>query len=241
MWDQLPPTCSSYAAMNTAWFTGSVAPKNEMKHPQIHYSRTLVLRILWLSFSQQRLRWYGHLQHATSCMKSVTDWAIPSTRQWGRPFDRLMAKHKTAVTPLLTHWSYWSLVPSDWNLVRKCEVWLEIVTCRALTRKTDTWRASVWCSLGSFSASCSEWAKDRKRTLVLLIPLNGTRTTPYWTWNGHDEDMNDWPVLILLQLSTWLDALPVLSLSVTDCLSACLSLMSCPQARISPLKLHPIN
>ena len=61
-----------------------------------------------------------------------------STRQWGRPLDRLMAKHKTAVTPLLTHWSYWSLVLSDWDLVRKCEVWLEIVTCRALTRKTET-------------------------------------------------------------------------------------------------------
>ena len=36
--------------------------------------------------------------------------------------------------------------------------------------------------------------------------------------NGHDEDMNDWPVLFLLQLSMRLAAFPVL-LSVTDCAS----------------------
>ena len=40
---------------------------------------TLVLRC-------RRLRWYGHVQWATSCIKSITNFQIPSTRKKGSPW-----------------------------------------------------------------------------------------------------------------------------------------------------------
>ena len=46
--------------------------------------------------------------------------------------------------------------------------------------------------------------------------------TARYSKNGHDEDMNDWPVLFLLQLSMRLAAFPVL-LSVTDCAASVLA------------------
>ena len=226
--------------MNTTWSTGSVAAKNEVKHPQIHYSRNMVLRILWLSFSQQRLRWYGHLQYAMSCIKSITDLAIPSTRQWGRPLDRSVVRRKTAVTPLLTHWNHCSLVISHRDVVRKCEDWCQrlwpvwhwhggpvcdAVWARFLSLAQSKLRlCSANHRAGYFSNLACDWLSivwvySKQKTtqnVMLLIPLNGTQTAHY-SKNGLDEDMNDWPVLFLLQLSTRLAALPVLSLTVTVC------------------------
>ena len=39
---------------------------------------TLVLRCQWL-------RWYGHVQRAMSCIKSITNFTFSSTRKKGRP------------------------------------------------------------------------------------------------------------------------------------------------------------
>ena len=33
----------------------------------------------------RRLRWYGHVQHATSCINSITRLGLPGTRNRGRP------------------------------------------------------------------------------------------------------------------------------------------------------------
>ena len=33
----------------------------------------------------QRLRWYGHVQRATSCINSITRLGVPGTRDRGRP------------------------------------------------------------------------------------------------------------------------------------------------------------
>ena len=63
---------------------------------------TVVLRSRWL-------RWYGHVQHATSCIKSVTDLPIPNTIGWERPkrhgmnAQRLMSVHVFVAWLPLTH------------------------------------------------------------------------------------------------------------------------------------------
>ena len=58
--DQTPLACSSSAAMTAPWSAGTVAPKTEMKHPQLHYYRLVIVDITAVLRSR-RLRWYGHL------------------------------------------------------------------------------------------------------------------------------------------------------------------------------------
>ena len=44
--DRIPLTCNGSATRTAPWSTGFVAPKTEMKHPLLHWSRDLALRIL---------------------------------------------------------------------------------------------------------------------------------------------------------------------------------------------------
>ena len=65
---------------------GSVASKTETKHPQLHYDRNLLdIKDVTSVLRRWRLRWYGHVQLATSFIKSITNFQIPGTRKKGRP------------------------------------------------------------------------------------------------------------------------------------------------------------
>ena len=63
-----------------AWSAGTVAPKSEMKHPQPHYLKKLGIKDITAVLRGGRLWWYGHVQRATSCIKSVTNLPLPGPR-----------------------------------------------------------------------------------------------------------------------------------------------------------------
>ena len=96
--------------MTAPWSAASVAPTPKMKQPRFHYSGNFTLRILGQFFAVGGLDGL-HVQRTTSCIKPVTDFAIPvSRRRW---------KHRKTLSECLK---------SDVNNV----AWL------ALTQKTDT-------------------------------------------------------------------------------------------------------
>ena len=79
---QTPENCIGFIAVAIPRSAGSVTPKTETKHPQLQYYRNLPLRILWQSFT---VGGSDGMASATSCIKSVTDFLIPSTRKQIRP------------------------------------------------------------------------------------------------------------------------------------------------------------
>ena len=119
--------------------------KDQDETPSASLQQKLDIEDITLVLRCQQLRWYGHVQRTTSCIKSVPNFNIPGTRKKGRP------------------WKTWSeCAKTDVNMCGLAGV-------DPLDR--DAWRISVWHSL------------------VLPIPLNGTRTTPQskmdtagWTW-----------------------------------------------------------
>ena len=79
----------------------------------------------------RRLRWYGHVQRATSCINSITRLELPGTRERGRP-------RKT--------WSWSAFVRNDITICN-----LEGVN--PLDR--NSWRTSVRCCLPGVRDNCS--------------------------------------------------------------------------------------
>ena len=76
--DQITPNCSGSATMTVSWAGGSVA-SNETPSASLLQKLgiediTPVLRCRWL-------RWYGHVQRATSYIKSIINFMIPGSRK----------------------------------------------------------------------------------------------------------------------------------------------------------------
>jgi len=61
---------------------------------KIYLFLTLVTAVL----RTRRLRWYGHVQRATSCINSITRLGLPGTRDRGRPRKTWSACVRTDMT-----------------------------------------------------------------------------------------------------------------------------------------------
>ena len=64
------------------WICGT---KVRDRTPSVSLLKKLGIEDIMAVLSCRRLRWHGHVQRATSCIKAVTDLAIPGTRPKGRP------------------------------------------------------------------------------------------------------------------------------------------------------------
>ena len=118
--------CSMVAKreLTVPWSVGSVASNTETKYHQFHYLGNLVSRMSHRSFAVGGSDgWYGHVQRATSCIKSITNFLIPGTKKKGRP-------RKT-----------WTWLECEKTDVNKCG----LAGVDPLDR--DAWRASVRHSL----------------------------------------------------------------------------------------------
>ena len=64
------------------WICGT---KVRDETPSVSLLQKLGIEDIAAVLCSRRLRWYGHVQRASSCIKAVTDLAIPGTRRKGRP------------------------------------------------------------------------------------------------------------------------------------------------------------
>ena len=71
--------------MTAPWSAGSVAPKYWVETSSISLLLKLCIKDITAVLPIGRLRWYGHVQCARSCIKSVTDLLLPGPRWEGRP------------------------------------------------------------------------------------------------------------------------------------------------------------
>ena len=85
--------------MTVPWSTGPVAPKTD-KAPSASPLQKRGIADITSVLCRQWLRWYGHVQQATSCIKSITNFPIPSTRKHGRP-------RKTWSSWMCEDWCQW--------------------------------------------------------------------------------------------------------------------------------------
>ena len=87
MWVQNNPKlrwlCRNYSIM-IHWIC--VVWKTKTKYLQLYYYRNLTSRISHRCFDVSD-SWYGHVQRAMSCIKSITNFSIPGTRKKGRPWN----------------------------------------------------------------------------------------------------------------------------------------------------------
>ena len=81
--DQITWNCSSSTAMTVPWYTGSVASKTE--RPSASLLKKLGIGDIMLVLCCRWLRRYGHVQLVKSCIKTITNFLIPSTRKQERP------------------------------------------------------------------------------------------------------------------------------------------------------------
>ena len=80
--DRMPLMFSGSATMTMRRSAGYVALKSKTKNPKL---QKLGIEDITAVLRCQQLRWSGHVQHAASCIKSVTDLVIPYTRRRVRP------------------------------------------------------------------------------------------------------------------------------------------------------------
>ena len=80
-WSQAP-LCSGSAAMTVPWSVRSVAPKT--KNTTSFTTTKLGIVDVMAVLRNRRLKWYGHVQRATSFIKYFTGLPILSTRGRGR-------------------------------------------------------------------------------------------------------------------------------------------------------------
>ena len=64
------------------WICGT---KVSDKTPSVSLLEKLGIEDIEAALKSRRLRWYGHVQRATSCIKAVTNLAILGKRRPGRP------------------------------------------------------------------------------------------------------------------------------------------------------------
>ena len=59
--------------------------QRQRRNTQLHYNWNLASRTSHQSFCYRSLRFNGHVQQATYCIKSITNFPLSSTRKKGRP------------------------------------------------------------------------------------------------------------------------------------------------------------
>ena len=120
--DQRNTECSGSTLMNMPWSFGAVTLKIWTKHPQLHWVlQKLDIKDITSVLRWRHLSWHGHVQRATSCIKSITNFPLPSTRKKGRPWKTRSECVKTDVNMC----GLAGVDPPD----------------------RDVWRAGVWHSL----------------------------------------------------------------------------------------------
>ena len=78
---QITMNCSCSATM-TCWICG-IRDRDET--PSASRIQKFGIEVITSVLRCRRLRYYGHVQRATSCIKCITNFTIPSTRTKGRP------------------------------------------------------------------------------------------------------------------------------------------------------------
>ena len=109
--------CRNYRAM-VCWICGT---KDCVETSSVVLLQKLGIKNITAVLHSGQLRWYGHVQRATSCIKSVTDLLLPGPRGKGRP-------RKTRSECVKTDISDRGLTGVD-------------------AQDRDAWRAGVWDSL----------------------------------------------------------------------------------------------
>jgi len=80
---QTPPFYNGFAEMTVIrWICGAKL-EDEISSAVLH--QKLDLDEITAVLRTRRLRWYGHVQRATSCINSITRLELPGTRDRGRP------------------------------------------------------------------------------------------------------------------------------------------------------------
>ena len=82
---QMPSIYNGFAEMTVPWSGGSAVQSWKMRFPRRVLHQKLDVDDITAVLRTRRLRWYGHVQRATSCINSITRLGVPGTRNRGRP------------------------------------------------------------------------------------------------------------------------------------------------------------
>ena len=81
---QTPPIYNGFAEMTVPWSGGFAVMRLDEISSAVLLQK-LDLDEITAVLCTRRLRWYGHVQRATSCINSITWLGLPGTRDHGRP------------------------------------------------------------------------------------------------------------------------------------------------------------